>query len=145
MSADTTIPCRFDVTMLILRLVHIGIALSLGAFSIFFFRGSDFAQHIGFSSHSDRWLATAAAAVSYLAVGILAIRDIRASRMLAILLCLISTPLFALLWLFSQWSTQGSEAARPLVYYVGGNIILIHAAIWVIMRAARNRRWLATR
>jgi hypothetical protein len=146
MQADSSAPesDRPDMTMLFLRFVEIGTALPLGIFSLFFINGEVMRANAS-ATTEQRWLAVAVVTGAYLLIATAATRDMRAASLVAIVFCVVSTPIFALLLLFSGWSTQDWEASHPLVYYIGGNVILIHAAIWALLRALRERKGLATK
>lgn len=130
--------------MLFLRIVEIGTALPLGIFSLFFI-GGEVTRANASATAEQRWLLIFFVTGAYLLVAIAATRDIRAASLVAIVFCVVSTPIFALLLLFSGWSTQDWEASHPLVYYIGGNVILINAAIWALLRSLRERKALSVK
>jgi len=78
---------------------------------------------------------------AYLAISALAILDLRASSLVGSIVAFITTPLYALLWLFSQWTPQSSKGAIPLLWGIGGNIgLFVFGIVAFILATARCRR-----
>jgi hypothetical protein len=124
--------------------LQIVICVGLGVLSLFFI-GPEIKRADASASVHQQIGGAALIAGLYFIIGLLALRDIRASSLLAFCLSLFSTPLFAFLLLMSSWSTESAEAARPLFYYLAGNIVLFFSALWAILNMALSRKWLRTR
>jgi len=126
------------------RVLQVIIGISLGALSVFFI-GPEMKRADASVSVHQQFAGTALVAGMYFATGVFAMRDIRASSLLAVFLSLISTPIFALLLLMSGWSMPSAEAARPLFYYIVGNFVLFFSSLWAILHIALARAWPSTR
>ena len=74
-----------------------------------------------------------------------ATKDIRWSSIVAIMISVVSTPLFLLFWLVSGWSMPSAEAARGYFAYVAGNLVLFVTAVTVLVKITRSHAWSDTR
>jgi hypothetical protein len=124
--------------------VQVFICIALGALSLFFI-GPEIKRADASASIYQQAGGTAIVAGIYIANGLIALWDIRASSLLAVCLSLLSTPLFAFLLLMSQWSTQSAQAARPLLFFIIGNVVLFSLSLWAIVNIALSREWSRTR
>lgn len=82
---------------------------------------------------------------AYAVVGFVATQDIRWSSIVAIVVTVVSTPLFTLFWFMSGWSMPSFEAARPYLAYIAGNIVMFVTAVTVLAKVASSRAWDNTR
>jgi hypothetical protein len=73
-------------------------------------------------------------AAAYLAIAFFAMRDLRASSLLAACITIVSTPIYGFMWIMSQWTPQSAEAARPLLFYIAANLILLISAVMSLLK-----------
>jgi hypothetical protein len=120
------------------RIIQFAIGSLFGVFALFWTAP----EVKSLNASVARWqqiLGTLIFALAYWGISALAIRDVRASSLLAAVLTLLSTPVYVLMWLFSQWNTRSSQEVIPLLWGIGGNIILFLASIlgFVLSRQPR--------
>lgn len=118
--------------ILLVRIVQIGLGLSIGIFAIFWTAGE--MERLNASvTLGELILGTIVFALAYLGIALFALRDVRASGLLICPLVALSTPLYVLLWLFSQWTPQSSQKAVPLLWGIAANIVLLATGITGIL------------
>lgn len=131
-------PTDFRSTLLaICRDLQIVVGLALSTLSLFFI-GPEMKRADASVSSWQQVAGVVVAVGAYLVVALVATRDIRWTSLLAICLGLVSTPVFALLWLMSGWSMPAAEAGRPLLFYIGGNVALVLSALVALLKAGRQ-------
>ena len=129
-----------SVVLLLCRISQIAIGLGFGTFSLFFI-GPEMKRANTSVSLLQQIAGVMVVAGAYLDVAVVATKDIRWSSVLAICLALLSTPVFAFLWLSSGWSMPSAQAARPLLYYIGGNVVLFLAALFAVITLVAAKEW----
>ena len=80
-----------------------------------------------------------AIAAWYLAVILVSRRSSLGASALAIGGALLSTPYMAIIWLFSQWSTESASTSRWMLYAITGNAILFPMSMVEVAAALRRR------
>lgn len=75
----------------------------------------------------------------YFAIPLISLKELRASNLLASVFCVLFTPLAAIDWLFSGWSTASARVGAFLLYVVAGNVILFFVSVAGVVATSPKR------
>ena len=116
-------------TASLMRSVHFVVGLLTGTFSCFWF-ASEIRNFNGASTPIwQQVLGTTLVVGGYFGISAIAIRHVRASSLIAICVALLSSPVYLIMYLASGWSPQSVELAKPLIWYLAANGVLLVSGI----------------
>ena len=112
-----------------MRGAQFAVATTLAVFSAFWF-GPEIRRFNGYGmSALEIVLGVVVVVAAYVGISIFSTFDVRAASLWAIVVTVISTPIYAIMWLSSGWSMESSESAAPLLWYLGANLFLFSVGL----------------